>query len=74
MKKIEWLGFILGFLGAYILSEEMNPSWFVAAFVFFLLSNFCWMAYAIQKKSFPLLAMQLCFMYTSINGIITHSR
>jgi hypothetical protein len=67
MKGIEWAGSGMGLLGATLLATNSAYSGF--GFVAFLLSNFCWMAYAYHRKISGLLVMQIGFTTTSLVGI-----
>lgn len=67
IKKVEWAGSILGLAGAFLLALNSPISGW--GFVAFLISNLCWVVFAIYRSSFGLLTMQVGFTATSVLGI-----
>lgn len=67
-KTIEWIGSILGLIGAALLATNSSISGY--GFVAFLLSNFCWAYFGYKTRAFGLLTMQAGFTLTSVVGIV----
>lgn len=67
-KAIEWLGCGAGLLGALLLA--LNTKFSGLGFIFFLLSNLCWISFALKAKSKGLLITQIGFTATSLFGLI----
>lgn len=67
MSAIEWTGALLGLLGAALLASKM--SWSKFGFVAYLVSNVCWIVYAVKHGAYGLLVMQIGFTITSVIGI-----
>lgn len=63
----EWVGCGFGLAGSLLLALHVSLSGF--GFALFLISNICWMVFAILIRSYGLLAMQLGFMSTSLLGL-----
>lgn len=64
---LEWVGCATGILGALLVSLNNHRSkW---GFVAYLLSNVCWLGFALITKSDGLVAMQVVFLGLSIVGI-----
>lgn len=66
-QTVEWLGSILGLLGAAVLATNSPYSGY--GFVAFLASNLCWIYYGYTKRAHGLLTMQAGFTLTSVIGI-----
>lgn len=64
---LEWAGAITGVIGAGLLATNSAISGF--GFIAFLISNLFWIAFAINKRSFGLLSMQVLFTATSLLGV-----
>ncbi len=63
---LEWTGAFLGLSGAALLATHHRYcGW---GFLAFLISNLCWIGYAVLTGAFGLLVMQLGFMLTSAVG------
>lgn len=63
----EWSGALLGLCGAALLAAHHRYSGW--GFLAFLLSNLCWIVFALFTQSFGLLIMQLGFLFTSGVGL-----
>lgn len=64
---LEWAGAITGLLGSTLLAA--NATWSGWGFAAYLVSNACWIAFAVHKRAWGLLTMQAGFTATSIAGI-----
>jgi hypothetical protein len=64
---LEWSGAITGVIGAGLLATNTSMSGF--GFIAFLISNLFWIAFAITKRSYGLLSMQVLFTATSLLGV-----
>jgi hypothetical protein len=64
---VEWSGSLTGLIGAALLATNSDVSGL--GFVAFLLSNACWLAFALYTRAFGLLVMQIGFTVTSVLGI-----
>lgn len=63
---LEWFGALLGLCGASLLaSHHRYCGW---GFLAFLLSNLCWIGFALLTGAYGLLLMQLGFTLTSVVG------
>ena len=67
IKTIEWMGSILGLVGAGLLATNSPVSGY--GFVAFILSNFCGIYYGYRTRAHGLLTMQAGFTLTSLVGI-----
>jgi len=67
LRLIEWLGSLTGLAGAFLLALNTEISGY--GFVMFLLSNVCWIAFALKTRTFGLLTMQAGFTATSVLGM-----
>lgn len=67
-RVAEWLGSLLGILGASMLA--VNAPWSGYGWWAFLASNLAWMVYAILGSVRSILLMQIVFMATSVLGIV----
>ena len=67
IKTIEWMGSILGLVGAGLLATNSPVSGY--GFVAFILSNICWIYYGSRTRAHGLLTMQAGFTLTSLVGI-----
>ena len=63
----EWLGCLTGVAGSALLALNNRFSGF--GFVLFMVSNLCWIAYALTNGIFGLVTMQVAFTVTSGIGI-----
>jgi len=63
---LEWAGSLLGISGALLLALNLRISGW--GWALFLVSNFCWIAFALERELMGLLSMQLVFMATSLIG------
>lgn len=63
---LEWSGSILGVSGALLLALNLRFSGW--GWVMFLVSNICWIAFALERELSGLLFMQSVFMSTSLIG------
>ncbi|AEC18849.1 hypothetical protein PT7_0309 [Pusillimonas sp. T7-7] len=63
---LEWTGALLGLSGAALLAAHHRYSGW--GFLAFLISNLCWIGFAVLTSAFGLLVMQLGFMLTSVLG------
>ena len=68
VKAIEWVGCGAGLIGALLLA--LNTKISGLGFIFFLLSNLCWIAFALKANSKGLLVTQVGFTATSLIGLI----
>lgn len=66
-KTVEWIGSILGLVGATLLATNSPVSGY--GFVAFLVSNFCWIYFGYKTRAHGLLTMQAGFTLTSLVGI-----
>jgi hypothetical protein len=65
---VEWGAAILGVLGSEVLAQKASYSaW---GWVIWILSNVLWIAFAIKRRAFGLLAMQIFYMGISIQGAL----
>jgi len=69
-KIIEWAGASLGLLGSWMVAMNSDISKY--SFVGFLLSNIFWVVFAIKKKAWGLLTMQIGFTGSSLLGLYTY--
>lgn len=67
LPALEWSGAVLGLIGSALLAMKTRLSGW--GFVAFLLSNLCWIGFALQCEAYGLLAMQSGFTMTSALGI-----
>lgn len=67
IQTLEWLGALLGLLGAGLLAANTNFSGW--GFLAFLLSNACWIAFGLLTHAYGLIAMQIGFSVTSVVGL-----
>lgn len=67
VTAMEWLGCLLGVLGAGILA--LNNRWSGYGFVLFLGSNAAWIAFGLLTGTMGLVTMQIVFTATSLVGI-----
>ncbi|KMW47662.1 hypothetical protein PQH03_29045 [Ralstonia insidiosa] len=65
---VEWCGAGLGVLGAEVLAQKSAYSAY--GWVIWLVSNVLWIVFALKKRAFGLLAMQLVFTVTSLQGAV----
>lgn len=65
-KVTEWVGGVLGAIGAALLATDYHPGF---GFAFFLASNAVWIRYAKRGRLFGLLSMQVVFTVTSVIGL-----
>lgn len=65
-KRTEWVGGVLGAIGAALLATEYHPGY---GFAFFLASNAVWIRFAKRGRLFGMLAMQIVFTVTSVVGL-----
>lgn len=65
-KRTEWIGGVLGAIGAALLATDYHPGY---GFAFFLASNAVWIRYAKRGRLFGMLAMQVVFTVTSVVGL-----
>lgn len=63
----EWAGSLTGLLGAALIAVRCRFSGY--GFLFFLLSNFCWIAYGLSTGASGLILMQIGFTATSLLGV-----
>ncbi len=66
---LQWPGFLTGLLGAWLVCSH-KPRVRRNGFVLFLVSNILWITWAGYAQAFALILMQICFMVTSIRGIM----
>lgn len=64
---LQYIGYALGVVGALTLS--FNADYSRNGWLFFLASNFVLIAWAGRRQMYGVMAGQLVFTYTSINGI-----
>lgn len=67
LSLAEWLGCLTGVAGSALLAA--NNRWSGYGFVLFMVSNLCWIAYALMNGIYGLVAMQMAFTFTSGLGI-----
>jgi hypothetical protein len=73
IDALQWLGAILGVVGAWLVaSEQVRTRW--SGFACFLASNLCWITSGIAGGSWALVAMQAVFCVTSARGLIIARR
>ncbi|WP_307599386.1 hypothetical protein [Variovorax boronicumulans] len=65
-KRTEWIGGVLGAIGAALLATDYHPGY---GFAFFLASNAVWIRFAKRGRLFGMLAMQIVFTVTSLVGL-----
>ena len=65
--EVQWIGSVTGMIGALLLA--MNIKYSAFGWVFFTLSNFAWIAFALKSRVKSLLLMQLVFLMTSLLGM-----
>lgn len=65
-KRTEWVGGVLGAIGAALLATNFHPGY---GFAFFLASNAVWIRFAKRGRLFGMLAMQIVFTVTSVAGL-----
>lgn len=65
IRFLEWLGMTTGLSGAWCLAWDFQK----AGFMFFLLSNFCWLITCTAKRAYPMLFMQIGFTFSSVVGL-----
>lgn len=63
----EWLGALLGLAGAALLAANHRLSGW--GFLAFLLSNVCWITYALMTNAYGLIAMQAGYTLISVFGL-----
>jgi hypothetical protein len=64
----EWLGCITGVIGSALLAANTTVSrW---GFVWYLASNFAWIAFALMTAAWGLLTMQIVFTVVSFIGVL----
>jgi hypothetical protein len=64
----EWLGCITGVIGSALLAANTTVSrW---GFVWYLASNFAWIAFALMTAAWGLLTMQVVFTVVSFIGVL----
>lgn len=66
-KVIEWIGSVLGLIGAILLATNSAVSGY--GFVAFLASNVCWIYFGYKTRAHGLLTMQAGFTVTSLVGV-----
>ena len=66
MVAFEWSGAILGMTGSLMMS--VNQPWSKWAWAIWLVSNLLLLTYAITRRSYGLITMQLFFTCTSVLG------
>lgn len=65
---LEWLGCLTGVIGSALLASNTSMSrW---GFVWYLVSNVCWIAYAVSSSAWGLLTMQFFFTVVSLFGVV----
>lgn len=64
---LEWLGAALGLIGAALLAANHRLSGW--GFLAFLLSNGCWIAYALMTSAYGLITMQAGYTIISAIGL-----
>lgn len=67
LTLFEWLGALLGLAGAALLAANHRLSGW--GFLAFLLSNACWIAYALMTSAYGLIAMQAGYIVISAIGL-----
>jgi len=67
LPLLEWSGAILGLIGAGMLAINHRVSRF--GWLFYLVSNVCWVAFGIATHAFGLVVMQVGFTVTTLVGI-----
>ncbi|HCP77353.1 MAG: hypothetical protein CML16_02225 [Pusillimonas sp.] len=67
LSLFEWLGALLGLAGAALLAANHRLSGW--GFLAFLLSNACWIAYALMTSAYGLIAMQAGYTLISAIGL-----
>jgi len=65
--KLDWLGSVLGLIGAFLLALNTALSGF--GWVAFIGSNAAWIAYGCRTRTWSLVTMQVGFTATSMLGI-----
>lgn len=66
-SALEWSGAVLGLAGSALLAANTRHSGW--GFVAYLLSNACWIGFALHGDAYGLLTMQIGFTLTSALGI-----
>ena len=64
---LQWIGSATGVIGSLLLA--LRITWSGWGFVFYVVSNICWIAFGIATNTNGLVVMQCVFMVTSIAGI-----
>ena len=67
LSIFEWLGALLGLAGAALLAANHRLSGW--GFLAFLLSNACWIAYALMTSAYGLITMQAGYTVISAIGL-----
>lgn len=68
VEIVEFLGFLTAVLGTAMVS--MNVGLEFVAFLFYGLSNVCWIAFAVQQRYRWLLMQNAIFMVFTFNGLM----
>ena len=64
---VEWLGCITGVIGSALLAANTAQSrW---GFVWYLVSNACWLVFAVSTAAWGLFTMQIVFTAVSLYGV-----
>lgn len=69
---IEWGGALLGVAGSEVLAR--NASYSRYGWIIWIASNILWIAFALKRRAFGLLAMQIFYMGISIQGAVNWLR
>lgn len=67
LTLIEWMGCIMGLVGAALLAINARYSGY--GFVCYLISNVLWISFGILTDEWAIVTMQMGFMLTSFVGI-----
>lgn len=66
-RVFEWIGTFTGLFGAYAIALHINLSaW---AFVIYMVSNLCFVTYAIKNHSWGILTLQIGLFGSNVLGI-----
>ena len=68
-QQLEWTGSALGLLGAFLVAT--HSTWADYGFIVYVISNAFLIAFALKKKLFGILTMQVGFTVSSVLGIVT---
>jgi hypothetical protein len=67
---LDWPAMLTALIGTFILSRRAPSARMRRlAFFIYLVSNLLWLAWACHLRAYPMIIMQLGFLYTSIDGI-----